>query len=59
MVVDITRPGKTSLLLSTPVMPAAGTVGFGDSYRRLVDYEKLGAIVTNPVTIEQWRPGLR
>ncbi len=56
MVVDITRPGKTSLLLSTPVMPAAGTVGFGDSYRRLVDYEKLGAIVTNPVTIEQWRP---
>lgn len=56
MVVEITRPGKTSLLLSTPVMPAAGTVGFGDNYRRLVDYEKLGAIITNPVTIEQWNP---
>ena len=56
MVVEVTRPGKTSLLLSTPVMPAAGTVGFGDNYRRLVDYEKLGAIITNPVTIEQWNP---
>lgn len=56
MAVEITRPGKTSLLLSTPVMPAAGTVGFGDNYRRLVDYEKLGAIVTNPVTIERWNP---
>lgn len=56
MVVEITRPGKTSLLLSTPVMPAAGTVGFGDNYRRLLDYEKLGAIITNPVTIEQWNP---
>jgi len=42
--------------LSTPVMPAAGTVGFGDNYRRLVDYEKLGAIITNPVTIERWHP---
>ena len=56
MVVEVTRPGKTSLLLSTPVMTAAGTVGFGDNYRRLVDYEKLGAIVTNPVTIERWNP---
>lgn len=56
MAVEITRPGKSSLLLSTPVMPAAGTVGFADSYRRLVDYEKLGAIITNPVTIEQWNP---
>ncbi len=56
MVVEITRPGKTSLHLSTPVMPAAGTLGFGDNYRRLLDYEKLGAIITNPVTIEAWNP---
>lgn len=56
MVVEITRPGKSNLQLSSPVMPAAGTVGFGDSYQRLVDYEKLGAIVTNPVTIERWNP---
>ena len=37
-------------------MPAAGTVGFGDRYRALLDYEKLGALVTNPTTIDPWRP---
>ena len=56
MAIEITKPGKTSLIVSTPVMPAAGTVGFGDNYKRLVNYEKLGAIVTNPVTIDRWNP---
>lgn len=56
MAIEIARPGKYSLIVPTPVMPAAGTVGFGDSYRALLDYEKLGAIVTNPATIEPWRP---
>ena len=50
MAIEITRPGKNSLILETPVMPAAGTVGFGDVYRSLVQFEKLGAFVTNPVT---------
>ena len=56
MAIEIARPGKQSLIVSTPVMPAAGTVGFGDRYKALLDYEKLGAVVTNPVTIEPWRP---
>ncbi len=56
MAIEIARPGKYSLTVSTPVMPAAGTVGFGDRYRALLDYEKLGAIVTNPATIDPWRP---
>ncbi len=56
MAIEITRPGKNSLILSTPVMPAAGTLGFGDSYKRLINYDKLGALVTNPVTIDQWNP---
>ena len=56
MAIEIARPGKFSLIVSSPVMPAAGTFGFGDSYRALLDYEKLGAIVTNPATIEPWRP---
>ena len=56
MAIEIARPGKYSLTVSSPVMPAAGTVGFGDSYRALLDYEKLGAIVTNPATIGPWRP---
>ena len=55
MAIEIVRPGKYSLSVSTPVMPAAGTVGFGDRYRALLDYDKLGAIVTNPVTIDPWR----
>ena len=37
-------------------MPAAGTLGFADPYRALIDYDKLGALVTNPVTIEPWSP---
>jgi dihydroorotate dehydrogenase (NAD+) catalytic subunit len=56
MAIEIARAGKQSLIVTTPVMPAAGTVGFGDRYKALLDYEKLGAVVTNPVTIEPWRP---
>lgn len=56
MAIEIARPGKQSLIVTTPVMPAAGTVGFGDRYKALLDYEKLGALVTNPVTVEPWRP---
>lgn len=56
MAIEITRPGKYSLVLSTPVLPAAGTVGFGDSYKALLDYDKLGALVTNPVTFDPRRP---
>ena len=56
MAIEITRPGKHSLILSTPVMPAAGTVGFGDNFARLIDYERLGALVTNPVTVDRWNP---
>ena len=56
MAIEITRPGKYSLIISTPVMPAAGTLGFGDNYNRLIDLSKLGALVTNPVTIDPWNP---
>lgn len=56
MAIEIARPGKQSLIVTTPVMPAAGTVGFGDRYKALLDYEKLGALVTNPVTVQPWRP---
>lgn len=55
MAFEITRPGKNSLVVETPVMPAAGTFGFGDVYRDLIKLEKLGAIVTNPVTYQPWQ----
>lgn len=56
MAVQITDGGKNPLILKTPVMPAAGTFGFGDVYRGIVRVEKLGAIVTSPVTYAPWKP---
>jgi len=56
MAIEITRPGKYSLIVSTPVMPAAGSFGFGDNYKNLINYDMLGAMVTNPVTIDPWNP---
>lgn len=56
MSIEITRAGKNSLLLDTPVMPAAGIFGFGDAYRGLIDVGKLGAVVTHPVTYHPWHP---
>ncbi len=56
MSVEITRPGKTSLIVESPVMPAAGIVGFGDRFKDLIKLEKLGALVTNPVTYQPWQP---
>lgn len=56
MTVELTRPGKHNLTVHTPVMPAAGTFGYGDVYRDLIDIEKLGALVTNPITYDAWNP---
>jgi len=54
--IQITRTGKHSLFINSPVMNAAGTLGFANRYRHLINTEKLGAMVTNPITLEPWRP---
>lgn len=54
MTIEITRSGKESLFINTPVMPASGIFGFGDVYRGIIDIEHLGALVTNPVTYQPW-----
>jgi dihydroorotate dehydrogenase len=54
--IELTRRGKNALTVENPVMPAAGTLGYGDLYRDLIDIEKLGALVTNPVTYQPWSP---
>lgn len=56
MAIQITRPGKNALILEIPVMAAAGILGFGDTYRDLLQHEKLGAFVTSPVTYAPRRP---
>jgi dihydroorotate dehydrogenase (NAD+) catalytic subunit len=56
MTIVLTRPAKRVLEVNSPVMPAAGTFGYGERYRDLVNFDKLGAIVTNPITYEAWSP---
>jgi dihydroorotate dehydrogenase (NAD+) catalytic subunit len=58
MAIQITRPGKNAIILEVPVMAAAGILGFGDTYRDLIQFEKLGAFVTNPVTYQPWKPAI-
>ena len=56
MPLRITRLSKNSLVVDSPVMNAAGTLGFGDEYRDLLDMSTLGAFVTNPLTYTPWNP---
>jgi len=49
--VQLAPSNRRGLLLTNPVMTAAGTVGYGTDYARLVDIEKLGAIVTKGTTL--------
>lgn len=48
--VTFSRRGKQPVTLKTPVMNAAGILGFGDVFDNLYNLEKIGAVVTNPVT---------
>ncbi|MBK8023351.1 MAG: hypothetical protein IPK19_18445 [Chloroflexi bacterium] len=52
----ISKPGKHALVVNTPVMNAAGILGFGDHYRDLIDFSAVGAFVTNPITYAPWSP---
>ncbi len=56
MTIRITRLGKHSLIVESPVMNATGTLGFGDEYRDLLNLNTLGAFVTNPLTFTPWSP---
>jgi dihydroorotate dehydrogenase (NAD+) catalytic subunit len=39
------------LELQNPVMPAAGTFGYGEEYAALIDLDRLGAIVTKGISL--------
>jgi dihydroorotate dehydrogenase (NAD+) catalytic subunit len=47
--------GKQSLHLATEVIGASGVFGYSTEYARLLDLSKLGAFVTNPVTLKPRR----
>ena len=54
--VELAPQHKTGLALNHAVLTAAGCWGFGDEYAGLIDFSRLGAFVTNPVTWRSRRP---
>jgi dihydroorotate dehydrogenase (NAD+) catalytic subunit len=55
--IEITLPRKTSIVVETPVLFAAGVAGYdGSPYRRLLSLDKFGALVTSPVTLKARAP---
>jgi len=55
LAVELAPDHKQGLLLANPVMPAAGSFGYGLEYEGLVEVERLGAIVTTPTTLRPQR----
>lgn len=56
--IELAPRHKFGLPIASPVMPAAGAFGYGDTYHDLVDLRVLGALVTNPVSLNP-REGAR
>jgi len=50
--VQLAPKHKKGLLLTNPVMTAAGTFGYGTEYSQIFDIQKLGAIVCKGTTLE-------
>ena len=48
--IELAPRHKFGLPIASPVMPASGAFGFGDTYHDLIDLCALGALVTNPVS---------
>lgn len=56
--VEIGINAKQPLLLRNPVLVASGTFGYGTEYAKIVDIQKLGAIVSKSISLRP-RRGLR
>jgi len=55
-VIELAPHHKRGLSLTNPVMNAAGVLGFAAEYRGLIDFARLGAFVTNPLTLAPRSP---
>ncbi len=53
--VQLAPSHHTGLLLDNPVMTASGTFGYGIEYSRLVDIQRIGAIVCKGTTLKRRR----
>jgi dihydroorotate dehydrogenase (NAD+) catalytic subunit len=55
--IDITRNDKFVLSVNSPILLASGVAGFGGQYPpELLALERIGALITNPVTYQAWSP---
>lgn len=55
--IELTAPRKTSIVVESPVLFAAGIAGYdGSPYRKLLSLDKFGALVTSPVTLKPRYP---
>ena len=54
--IELAPRHKHGLTLASPVMNAAGILGFAHEYRGVVDLGRLGAFVTNPLTYKPRTP---
>ena len=48
--------GKRDLRITPPIMNATGILGFADESRRSIPFERLGALITNPLSIAARTP---
>jgi dihydroorotate dehydrogenase (NAD+) catalytic subunit len=53
--VELGRNAKSPLVLRNPVLVASGTFGYGTEYARIVDVQRLGAIVSKGITLRPRR----
>jgi dihydroorotate dehydrogenase (NAD+) catalytic subunit len=53
--VDLLPGHKRGILLSNPIMTASGTFGNGLEYQRIIDIQRLGAIVSKAITLKPRR----
>ena len=53
--VELAPRHKRGLLLANPVMTASGTFGYGTEYAKLVDIQRLGAIICKGTTLRRRR----
>src|SRR6266851_2917251 len=51
LAVDLAPRHPAGLRLKNPVMTASGTFGYGTEYAKLVDVQRLGAVVSKAITL--------
>ena len=59
LTVELVQSSKRELILANPVMSASGTFGNGLEYAKLIDIQKLGAIVSKAITLKPRRGNLQ